>query len=42
MDVRGLVTGDSYWPLSLVCWRSRVLLGLLTVGGVLDLLRLLR
>lgn len=29
-------------PWRLVCWRARVLLGLLLLGGVLDAVRLLR
>ena len=37
-------TGPSIWltPWKLVCWRARVLLAVLFVGGVLDALRLFR
>ena len=29
------------WPLSLVCWRARIILVILVIGGVIDGLRVL-
>ena len=34
------VVHGEFWPFSLVCCRARVILALLTLGGVLDLLQI--